>query len=127
MKILKETWIDRIRNRLAPPHAVKVIARLTRAAHRREMDYMLIKEASEYVERYKLEARLSMKALRSFETRRAVADLIGPLREQEGRILRSDAVAKAALYLDARREYHDLVNLAMGRLLTPANDYRRVR
>ena len=122
MKLLKETLFDRIRNRLAPPNAVKVIKNLKRASGRAELSYMEIKEASQYVERYKIEAKAAMKAWRSWNTRAAVSELVGALRLQEGRILRSDAVAKASLYLDAQRDYRDLVNLAMGQARPPAND-----
>ena len=90
-------------NRLAPPNAVKVIKNLKRASGRAELSYMEIKEASQYVERYKIEAKAAMKAWRSWNTRAAVSELVGALRMQEGRILRSDAVAKASLYLDAQR------------------------
>ncbi len=107
MKILKETLIERLRSRLAPAHAVKMIYTLQRATRQSGIDYMAVKEASEMVERYKSETKLAIRQLRRWESRKAPESLA------EGRILKTIARQNAAHYLDARREYHDLVALAL--------------
>ena len=108
----RETFFDRIRNRLAPPNAVRVIADLARCSHNGDLDYMDVKEASDYVERYKLEARDAIIQWRKWKARIAVSAVLEPLKAQEGRILRNNAAAKACLYFDARRDFADLVGLA---------------
>ena len=124
MKILKETLIERLRSRLAPAHAVKMIYTLQRATRQSGIDYMAVKEASEMVERYKNEAKLAIRELRRWETRKAPGSVAGSADKSalEGRILKNMARQNAAHYLDARREYHDLVALALLKYQTaPSN------
>jgi hypothetical protein len=120
MKILKETLIERLRSRLAPAHAVKMIYTLQRATRHSGIDYMAVKEASEMVERYKNDAKLAIRQLRRWETRKAPGS--ADKSALEGRILKNMARQNAAHYLDARREYHDLVALALLKYQTaPSN------
>lgn len=123
MKILKETLFERIRNRLAPDHAVKIIARLQRTSFRKEMCYGAVKEASELLERYRVEARLSIRSLRMWESSEAMRAAMQPTRDAYGRMLAQQARAATSLYLDARRDYLDLVSLSIARCQgKPAND-----
>lgn len=123
MKILKETLFERIRNRMAPANAVKVITALQRATHREEIDFMATKEASEMVERYGLETRMAIRDFRRWQTRQVTREMRQPIFEQEGRFLKAAARAKASLYLDAKRDYLDLVDLSMSMYGdNPAND-----
>lgn len=112
MKILGETLFERIQNRPAPANAVRVIKTLERAAARREIDYMTVKEASELIDRYKLEARIAIRAYRKWTTRNVVTEMLTPLNDHQGRILHKYARASAALYIDAMRDYRDLLRLA---------------
>lgn len=112
MKILKETFFDRIRNRMAPPHAVKTIATLQKMKGT-GIDYLAVKEASEMVERYKLEAKLSIRQFRAWQLRRPSHAIGEPHHTEQGRILLHSARASAALYLDARRDYLELVAIAL--------------
>jgi len=121
MKILEQTFFERLRNRMAPKNAVAVIALLQRAAANETIDYMAMKEASELVERYRLEARVAIRQYRRWQTRRAVAEALEPLTSQEGRIALGNARAAASLYIDAMRDYRDLHRLAMAPY-EPAND-----
>ena len=122
MKILKETFVDRIRNRFAAPHAVKIIADLQRASFREDVAYMAAKEASELVAHYRREARTAIRCYRMWQHRKTVRALFEPARDQEGRTLHADARAKAALYLDVLRDYRDLVALSIAHYQTKAND-----
>lgn len=113
MKILKETLFERIRNRMAPANAVHVIKTLERAAARQEIDYMTIKEASEMMQRHKLEARSAIRAYRRWSARSAVTLLLSPLKDRQQRVMLQYARDAASLYLDAMRDYRDLCRLAM--------------
>ena|SRR5688572_4551027 len=113
MKILKETFFERLRNRLGPGNAIKTLRVLRRASQKGSFDYMVIKEASELLDRYRLEARVSIHVFRNWQVRRAVSDTLAPLKDQEGRILLESARASASLYLDAARDYRDLYRMAM--------------
>jgi hypothetical protein len=113
MKILKETLVERIRNRLNPPHAVKIIAGLQRAAFREEIAYMAAKEASELVAHYRREARTAIRCYRLWQNRGCVRAMLQPTVDQEGRTLLADARAKASLYIDALRDYRDLIELSV--------------
>jgi hypothetical protein len=119
MKILKETLFERIRNRLAPANAVRTIAALQRAAHSGEIEYMAVKEASEMLARYKIEAQYAIRTYRSWQARTAVKSVLEPLKDQEGRILHQHARNAVSLYADAKRDYTDLWQLA---LRAAAND-----
>lgn len=126
MKLLQETLFERIRNRMAPANAVKVITALQRVSGG-GVDYLAVKEASEMVERYKLEARIAIRQYRKWQLRGASHILTAPHHAQHGRILLQAARDSAALYLDAHRDYLDLVSLALMKIKTtrtPANDYR---
>lgn len=124
MKILKETLFERIRNRFAPASAVRIIAALQRATRNGHIDYLAVKEASEMVERYKLEAKISIRQWRRWQTRRAIRDMSDALRLQEGRLLLQSARATTSLYLDARRDFLDLVDLALKEVRqAPANQF----
>ena len=124
MKILKETLLERIRNRFAPANAVRIITDLHRATRAGVIDYMVFREASEMVDRYKLEARHAIKAVRRFQLRMAAREINRPTLEQEGRILISQARATIALYRDARNDLNDLLALALASKSRhrPAND-----
>ena len=113
MKIPKETLFERIRNRLGPANAVKTILTLQKAGYRAEIAYMAVKEASELVDRYKLEARSAIRHLRVWEATEAVRLMMAPSRQQHGQMLARQARAASALYLDARRDYMDLVELSI--------------
>ncbi len=86
MKILKETFVERIRNRFAAPHAVKIIADLQRASFREDVAYMAAKEASELVAHYRREARTAIRCYRLWQHRKTVRALFEPARDQEGRL-----------------------------------------
>lgn len=113
MKILKETLFERIRNRMAPANAVRTIAALQRATNTGDIEYMAVKEASEMLARYKLEAQIAIRTFRSWQTRTAVKAVLEPLKDQEGRILQQHARNAVSLYADAKRDYSDLWQLAM--------------
>lgn len=112
MKILKETMFERIRNRMAPANAVRVVAALQKLKGA-GIDYLAVKEASEMVARYKLEVRIAIRQYRRWQLCRPLHVIGEPHHSQQGRILLQSARASAALYLDARRDYLDLVNLAL--------------
>jgi hypothetical protein len=113
MKILRETLFERIRNRMAPANAVRTIAALQRAAIAGDIEYMAVKEASEMLARYKLEAQIAIRTFRSYQARAAVKAVLEPLKDQEGRILQQHARNAVSLYADAKRDYTDLWQLAM--------------
>lgn len=113
MKILKETLAERIRNRFAPPHAVKIIADLQRADFSEDVAYMAAKEASELLAHYRREARTAIRCYRLWQHRQSVRALLQPTVDQEGRTLLADARAKASLYIDAMRDYRDLIALSV--------------
>ena len=123
MNILKETLIERIRNRLAPPNAVKVIKTLQRFDKNRDIEMMAAKEASEMVDRYKMEARMAIRIFRQHQTRLALRDLSRSVLDQETRLLESAARAKCSLYLDAKRDYHDLMTMMIGRYNPPVKGF----
>ena len=122
MKLMRETIIERIRNRMAPANAVRVITSLNRARRAGGVDYMVFKEASEMVERYKLEARHAIRAVRRLQLRVAMHDFNRPTLEHEGRLLIANARASIALYRDARRDLNDLLAVAMSGPHRPAID-----
>lgn len=128
MKLLQETFFERIRNRMAPANAVKLIAVLHKAKGQ-GVDYLAVKEASEMVDRYKLEARIAIRQYRTWQLRRPGHAIAEPHHAQHGRILLQSARAAASLYLDARRDYLDLVAFALAHIKAPfpANDHRRDR
>lgn len=124
MKMIQETLFERIRNRMAPANAVRVIADLQRATRMGGVDYMMFREASEMVERYKLEARHAIKAVRRYQCRQAMHEFSKPTHLHEGRLLITHARATIALYRDARRDLADLFALALATKTrtTRAND-----
>lgn len=114
MKMLRETFFERLCNRLGPRTALKVMANLHRA-RRSGIDYMVVKEASELLERYRHEMRSAVRSYRQWQACEAVTQALSPLRAQEGRQLQAHARALTHLVLDARRDYKDLCELAIAR------------
>lgn len=143
MKILKETLFERIQNRMMPENAIRVIARLQKASANRTIDYMDLKEASEMLARYRTEARIAIRTYRRWQSRQRSAQMLGPLKDQqgrvwenrqliaevlephateEGRILLQQARAQASLYLNASCDYRDLFEMAMKPYVIASND-----
>lgn len=122
MKILRESLWDRLINRLPANDAQRIARVLKRAGCQEEIDYMAVKAMSELVEAYQAEARLALRSYRRWRVRQDIQQLAAVVRDREGEILRRDAREKAGLYLDARRDYDDLIALAMKRYERPAND-----
>ena len=143
MKILKETFFERIQNRMMPENAIRVITRLQKASANRTIDYMDLKEASEMLARYRTEARIAIRTYRRWQSRQKSAALLAPLKDQqgriwenrqliaeilephtseEGRILLQQARAQATLYLNASCDYRDLFELAMRPYVISSND-----
>ena len=143
MKILKETFFERIQNRMMPENAIRVITRLQKASANRTIDYMDLKEASEMLARYRTEARIAIRTYRRWQSRQKSAALLAPLQDQqgriwenrqliaeilephtseEGRILLQQARAQATLYLNASCDYRDLFELAMRPYVISSND-----
>jgi hypothetical protein len=129
MKILKATLLERLRHSLAPAHAVTVIATLQRTRHPGHVDYLAVKEASEMVERYKLEARIAIRQWRSWQNRHSKANVGterrgagSASRQAEGRLILQSARSATALYLDARHSFQELVSFALMTIAqVPAN------
>ena len=122
-KLLKETFFERIQNRFSRENAVEIITELQRAKAQDTIDYMAVKEASEMVERYKLHAKLAIRAYRRWRTRMAMRQLHRATLDQEGRLLREAARSASSLYLDARRDWRDLQAMAIAEFQDePAND-----
>lgn len=142
MKILRETFFERIQNRMMPENAIRVITRLQKASANRTIDYMDLKEASEMLARYRTEARIAIRTYRRWQSRRRSAEMLAPLQQgrawenrqliaevlephtsEEGRILLQQARAQASLYLNAYRDYRDLFELAMKPYVIASNDH----
>ncbi len=124
MKLPTETFFERIRNRLKPEEANRVIRTLKKAAGQHRIDYMAVKEASELLDRARRAARLSIQDYRQWEAHEAVISALQPTRAETGRQLREQARVKASLYLDAMRNYRDLVRLACEYYGGHSNDNR---
>ena len=113
MKILKETFFERLRSRMGPASAIKAIAQVQRAARREQIDYMTIKEASEIVQHYKLQARCAIRSYRRWTDRQATSSILEDLVAEKGRLLRDTARSQTSLYQKAKRDYLELVDLAL--------------
>ncbi len=98
---------------MGPVNGVKVIAQLQRATSRNGIDYMAVKEASELVQHYKLQARMAIRTYRSFTTLQTTSAILERLVVKKGRLLRDAARAQTSLYQNAKRDYHELVGLAL--------------
>ena len=123
MKVMKETLFERIRNRFEPAEAAEIIEALLRATEREEIGHRSVVEASEMVERIKLEARCAIRAYRVWRTHQVVREMHRATYDQEGRYLRDAARNLSSLYLDVRRDYQDLVALSIAKHQDePAND-----
>jgi len=121
MKVIKETLWQRLVNRLPANDAARVKRILKRAGACEEIDYMTVKALSEMVESYQLRARTAIRDYRRWRAREGVQHLAAAGRAREGAVLRHMARESAGLYLDVRRDYNDLIDLAMQRY-SPAND-----
>ena len=110
---MKETLFERIKNRFSRENAVEIITELQRAKSQQTIDYMAVKEASEMVDRYKLHAKLAIRAYRRWKTRMVLRQINRATLDQEGRLLREAARNASSLYLDARRDYIDLQTMAL--------------
>ena len=113
MKILKETFFERLRSRMGPASAIKAIAQVQRAARQEQIDYMTIKEASEIVQHYKLQARCAIRSYRRWTDRQATSSILEDLVAEKGRLLRDTARSQTSLYQKAKRDYLELVDLAL--------------
>lgn len=113
MKVLKENLWDRLVNRLPANDAMHVRRVLKRAGCREEIDYMAVKELSELVDAYQCQARMAIRDYRRWRVRENVQRMTAVVRAREGAILRQNAREIAGLYLDARRDYNDLIDVAM--------------
>lgn len=122
MVMQKETLWDKVQNRFPVDEAEQLRRALKKSGSMEDIDYMAIKALSELVDFYKIEARIEMRNYRRWKARESAHLLASALRRQEGDILRRNAQDKVALYLDARRDYQDLVALAISAYQNPAND-----
>ncbi len=113
MKLPTETFFERIRNRLSPAEANDAIRQLKKAAGRAEVSYMAVKEASELLDRMRMEARSAIRHYRVWQADQTVKRVLAASHADHGRILHDQARIKASLYLDAMRNYRDLVRLSI--------------
>ena len=121
MKLPRESLWDRLINRLPANDALRAIKAMNHAKHRLNVDYMVVKEMSELMEHYRIHAQVSINALREWDVRDAVQKMNKVYRLRERGFLEAQARSAVSLWLDARRDYRDLRNLAMN-YYTPAND-----
>ena len=123
MKILKENMWEKLFNRLPANDARRVSRVLKRAGCVAMPDYMDVKAMSELVETYREKAWKALSDYRRWEIQEGAHALSASARRREGELLRRRALENAGLYWDARRDYKDLVDIAM-RPYQPANDKR---
>jgi hypothetical protein len=119
MRILKETFFDRLQNRLAPGEARRAIKAFQRAKHRLDIDYMTVKEMSELVERYRMNAQLACRAVKEWEVRESVRRMQEVYRLREREFLHSHARNAVSIYRDAKQDYLDFHEMAMRQIPVP--------
>ena len=123
MKIIKETMWDRLFNRLPANDARKVTRVLKRAGCVATPDYLDVKAMSELVERYRDKTTRALEEFRRWQIQEGAQAMATVVRKREGELLRKRAMECASLYWDARRDYRDIVDIAM-RPYMAANDER---
>jgi hypothetical protein len=106
----KENFIERIRNRMDEQEAEKVISFLEHLKKEPAAGNALLKQSAEAVSRYRHQALDAIRHYKGWRKRSVSHPLQKPLHEQEGRILLESARGATALYVDAKRDYHDLKN-----------------
>jgi hypothetical protein len=109
MNAMRESFVDRIRNRLRAAEADAVLAAIDRAAANQVFHHVAARQTAELVAHYKSEARYAIRQYRLWQYREAVRALLEPLHEAEGRHLLDAARGAATLYLDARQDYAALL------------------
>lgn len=113
MKISKENLWDRLLNRLPANDALRDTRVLKRAGCVTTPDYLDVKAMSELVETYRDRAWKALGDYRRWEIEQSARRLSATARRREGELLRRRALDCASLHRDARRDYHDLVEIAM--------------
>lgn len=108
----KENLVERIQNRLALSEAGKILTVMERASGSQIFHHMAAMQTAQLVSHYKTEAQAAIRQYRVWQYRDAIHSMQRPLHEQEGRHLLEAARAAATLYLDARRDYIDIISLA---------------
>jgi hypothetical protein len=119
MKILKETFFDKLQNWLPPAEARQAIKAFQRAKHRLDIDYMTVKEMSELVERYRMNAKLACRAVKEWEVREAVRRMQEVYRLREREFLLTHARNAVSIYRDAKQDYLDFHEIAMRQIPVP--------
>ncbi|MCQ0990347.1 hypothetical protein [Jiella marina] len=119
MKILKETFFERLRNRLPANDARRAIKAFRRAKHRLDIDYMTVKELSELRERYRTSAMLACRAVKEWEVRHAVRRMQDVYRDRERQILYAQAREAVSIYRDIKQDYVDFYEIAMHQVGVP--------
>ena len=125
MKILKETIWERLMNRLPANDARRVSRVLKRAGCVATPDYLDVKAMSELVEDYRHKTWKALTDFRRWQIQEGARALSASVRQREGELLRKRAVECASLYWDARRDYNDLMDIAMRPYREMANDNPR--
>jgi hypothetical protein len=113
MKLRNETLWEKLYNRLPANDAAKAARVLARSGCDGAVDYMSVKALSKLVETYRASTRAAIRNYRRWCVAESLCKFSAAVRAREGDLLRQYAMDQAALYLDTRRDYRDLVEIAM--------------
>ena len=119
---MKETFVDRLRNRLSPSHARRAIKAFRPVNGKIKIDYLVVKEMSELEERYRTKARHAIQALRAWEGGDALRHMNAVYLRREREFLVSEAQNAVSLWADIRRDYREIRDMAIAEIVKPAND-----
>lgn len=126
MKILKETLWDKLANRLPANDARREARVLKRAGCLATPDYLDVKAMSEVMEDCREKTWEALKDYRRWQLQESARHLSATVRQREGELLKQRALDCAGLYWDARRDYADLIELALRPYKAMANDNRTI-
>lgn len=127
MKVLKETFFERLRNRLPQAEAKRAIKAFKRAKHRLDIDYMMVKELSELMERYRMNAQLACRSLKEWEVRQAVRKMEDAYYVRERQNLYIQAREAVSIYKDVKQDYLDFCEIALHQIPVPGTGFGQDR
>lgn len=115
MKKQKETFFDRLTNRLPEHEARKAIKALHHARNHLGIDHQSIRIFSDLTKRHRTMARVACNGVREWSEREAVFKIEAAYRKREYELLRRQALDAISLYQDAKQDYIDLKALDLER------------